>query len=146
MRNAVFGLNSGMRTAVLRPRADTANFFSNRLGEWRPNLALESGAPPGVLRDLTMAQEPFDEKAVFNGGNPFPWKADVTGPLPLASHTPGTRGARRDRESAGTLAEGFRPLTYCDLVSHDFRGHIAVRRFPSNVGRGVLHLAPCCLR
>src|SRR5262245_54289844 len=53
--------------------------------------------------------------------------SDIPWPLPLASHTPVTRDARRDRESAWTLAEVFRPLTCCNLVSHDFRGHRVVR-------------------
>jgi hypothetical protein len=67
---------------------------------------------------------PSFPEPVSPDGSDCPWL------LPLASHVPVTREARRDWESAGTLAEVLQPLTHCDLVSHDFRGHLAVRRSP----------------
>src|SRR5262249_745454 len=68
-------------------------------------------------------------------GSDLPWR------LPLASRVRVTSDPRRDRESAGTLAEALRPLTHCDFVSHDFLGHISVR-WASSLRASDL-LAPC---
>src|SRR5262245_18054284 len=72
MRNAACGFNSGMSTVGLPAPADAADIFLESVRGTAPRLRTEGWASAAVLRDLTMASRPVDEKAVFNSTRRMP--------------------------------------------------------------------------